>query len=190
MFIAAIVVAGTWFAARHLTHGEAHAESPVDKSVRTQEVASVSIDTPDSPRHERRLPITELRDLLSTKPGDLLDEQKLEADRRALQHALAAHGYLAATVEPASVTFKKNGAAYVVFDVERGPMFHVRTVAVTGARGEFANVVRVSTGDEAVSARFERARTSLAEITKSTVELHVREDLSTATVDIELATTP
>ena len=170
-----------------------HAEA-VLKRVRTQEVQSVSIDTPRSPRDERRLPISELRTLLATKAGDLLDEQKLEADRRALEATLVARGFLAATVSPASVTFADNGGAYVVFDVDRGPMYRLRSITVTGPGEADAGVVTLSPGDDAIRSRIERARQSLADAlahraTRSHVEVQVHEDPATASVDVELATT-
>ncbi len=194
MFLAAVAVAGTWMLARHQPQGSAHAEAVAQLTVRTQEVLSVSIDTPHSPRDERRLPIAELRALISTKPGDLLDEKRLAADRGALEASLVARGFLAAKVAPASVTFAKTGAAYVVFDVTRGPMFHLRSIKVTGPGEADADVVTLSEGDDAIQSRIERARQTLADVlshkaTKSRVELHVHEDLSTASVDLELATT-
>ena len=193
MFLAAVVVAGTWMAARHLPQGEAHAGAVAIEAVRTQEVQSISIDTPKSPRDERRLPIAELRSLISTKTGDLLDETKLEVDRKALQAALVARGFFAAQIARASVTFGKNGGAYIVFDVERGPMFRLRSVTVTGPGEVDAEVVTLSVGDDAIGARIERARQTLAEAhahraPKSTVEVRVHEDPATASVDVELAT--
>ena len=193
MFLAAVVVAGTWVAARHLPQSEAHAES-VEKAVRTQEVQSISIDTPSSRRDERRLPISELRMLLTTKPGDLLDVQKLESDRKSIEATLVARGYLAARVAPASVTFAKNGGAYVVFDVERGPMYRLRSITVTGPGEADLDVVTLSSGDDAIRSRIDRARQTLAETiahrsTKSRVELRLTEDRATASLDVELATT-
>jgi outer membrane protein assembly factor BamA len=191
MFLAAVVVAGTWMAARHLPRGEAHAGAVIEQEVRTQEVQSISIDTPRSPRDERRLPISELRTLLSTKSGDLLDQNKLAADRRALEDALVARGFLAATVAPASVTFSKYGGAYVVFDVERGPMFRLRAVNVIGPGELDADVVTIATGDDAVRSRIERARMTLADAVahrKLTVEMKLREDRTAATVDVDLIT--
>ena len=185
MFLAALVVAGTWMAAKHLPHGEAHAES-VEKQVRTQEVQSVSIDTPNSPRDERRLPIAELRSLLATKPGDMLDAQKLEADRKAIQDSLVARGFLAAQVAPASVVFADNGGAYVVFDVARGPMYRLRSITVTGLRAADANVVTLSTGDDAIQSRIERSRQTLAEAAKATIEVKLHEDPASASLDVEL----
>lgn len=191
MFLAAVVVAGTWVAAHELPRGEAHAGAVVAPAVRTQEVQSISIDTPRSPRDERRLPIQELRTLLSTKPHELLDDQKLARDRRVLEDALVARGYLAATVEPASVTFTKNGGAYVVFDVERGPLFRLGEVKVSGPAAGDADVVTIATGDEAVRSRIERARQTLADAVAHrgiTVELALREDRATATLAVDLIT--
>ena len=193
MFLAAVVVAGTWMAAKHLPHGEARADA-VEQQVRTQEVQSVSIDTPRSRRDERRLPISELRSLLATKPGELLDEHALETDRRALQDALVARGFLAATVAPASVTFAKSGGAYVVFDVDRGPMYRLRSVTVTGPGEVDASVVTLSPGDDAIPTRIERARQALSDAiahraSRSRVEVRLHEDPATASVDVELATT-
>lgn len=194
MFLAAVVVTGTWVAARHLPRGEAHAMSAALVEVRTQEVQSISIDTPRSPRDERRLPISELRTLLTTKPGEMLDQQKLEADRKSLETTLVSRGFLAAKVAPASVTFAKNGGAYIVFDVDRGPMYRLRSVTVTGPGAADADVVTLSPGDDAIRARIERSRQMLADTiarraTRSLVEVHVHEDPATASLDVELATT-
>lgn len=189
MVLAALVVAGTWLAAHELPRGEAHAGSVLEDPVRTQEIVSVSIDTPSSPRDERRIPIQELRALLATKPGELLDEQKLATDRRAIQGALVARGFLAATVAPASVTFRKNGGAFVVFDVDRGPLYRLGEVTVTGPGS--TDLVTIATGDEAVRARLDRARQTLAEAVahrKLTVEMKLREDRASATVDVDLIT--
>jgi len=153
----------------------------------------VSLDTPRSPRDERRLPIAELRGLLATRPGDLLDADKLDGDRRALEAALRARGFLAATVAPASITFATRGGAYVVFDIERGPMFRIGKIRITGPGEADAGVVTLSSGDDAVASRIERARQTLADVLSrgaggSRVELFVHEDRETATVDVELST--
>lgn len=187
MFLAAMVVAGTGLAARYVHHGEARAAA-VAKPVRTQEVQSVSIDTPTSPRHERRIPIAELRALLETKPGELLDQQALVHDRKAIESALVARGYLAAKVEEAHVTFAKTGGAYVVFDVDRGPMFRLRAITVTGPGAKEADVVTIASGDEALPARIERAKQTLADATKLQVEVVLHEDEKAASLDVELVT--
>ncbi len=193
MFLAAMVVAGTWFAATHLPTSEARAESTQLQHA-PQEVLSVAIDTPQSTRESRRLPLAELRSLITTRPGEQLDAFKLEADRRAIEDALVARGYLGAHVASPSVTFAKAGGAYVVFDVDRGAMYHLRSITVTGPGEHDAGVVTLSTGDDAVRSRLERARQALAEVlanraSKSRVELHVHEDPATASLDVELATT-
>lgn len=187
VFFAAVVVAGSGLAARYVKHGEA-TTNEVAKAVRTQEVQSVSIDTPYKPRDERRIPIAELRSLLTTKPGELLDEQALAADRKAIQSALVARGYLTAHVDEAEVTFTKNGGAYVVFDVARGPMYRFRTITVTGPGAKDADVVTIATGDEALPSRIERAKQTLADASRLSVEVVLHEDEKTASVDVELQT--
>jgi outer membrane protein assembly factor BamA len=185
--LAAMVVAGTGLAARYVKHGEA-STSAVAKAVRTQEVQAVSIDTPYKPRDERRIPGAELRSLLVTKPGDLLDEQALVHDRKAIQDALVARGYLTAHVDEAHVTFTKNGGAYVVFDVARGPMYRFRTITVTGPGAKDAEVVTIATGDEALPVRIERAKQTLADAANLSVEVVLHEDEKTATVDVDFVT--
>jgi hypothetical protein len=189
MFLAAVIVVGTWFAAHHLPHGEARAESTTSLvASRPQQVQSVSIDTPVSAREARRLPLAELRALLTTKPGDQLDAFKLEADRRALEESLVARGYLAAQVSAPSVTFGKNGGAFVVFDVDRGPMYRVRSVKVTGPGAN--EVITVSEGDEAIRTRVDGARQALVDAsrTKAPVDVVLHEDAATASLDVELVT--
>ena len=187
MFLAAVVVAGTGLAARYVHHGEAHADA-VSKRVRTQEVQSISIDTPTAPRHERRLPIAELRQLLGTKTGDLLDEQTLVTDRKALEANLIARGYLAAKVSDAQVTFSKTGGAYVVFDVERGPMYRFGSITVTGPGAKAADVVTISSGDDAIHSRIDRAQQTLADATKLSVDVVLHEDEKTGSLDVVLVT--
>ena len=189
MFLAALVVAGTWVAAHHLPHGEAFAESATSVAAsRPQQVQSVSIDTPSSTREARRLPLAELRALITTKPGEQLDAFKLDADRRALEESLVARGYLAAHVAAPSVTFGKNGGAFVVFDVDRGPMYHVRNVEVTGPNANA--VITLSPGDEAIGTHVDRARQALVDAsrTKSPVDVQLHEDAATASLDVTLTT--
>jgi hypothetical protein len=187
VFLAAVVVAGTGLAARYLHRGEAYAEA-VMKPVRTQEVQSVAIDTPSLPRQEHRIPSAELRSLLATKPGEMLDAQALVHDRKAIQDALVARGYLSATVDEAHVTFAKTGGAYVVFDVTRGPMYRLRTITVTGPGAKDADVVTIASGDEALPARIERAKQTLADATRLQVEVVLHEDEKAASLDVELQT--
>ena len=102
-----------------------------------------------------------------------------------------ARGYLAARVAPASVTYGARGA-YIVFDIERGPMFHLRSVTVTGPGQRDAAVVRLAAGDEAIRDRLALARQALADSFAhrggKQVELLVSTDPAAAAVDVELAT--
>jgi outer membrane protein assembly factor BamA len=194
MFLAALAIAGTWVAAKYAPRGEARAEVQALVQVRTQEVVSVAFDTPSSPRHERLLPLAEMRSALTTKSGDLLDETTLATDRVAVETVLKQRGYLAATIATPSVTFTKNGGAYVVFDVERGPLFRIRSVTVTGPGESERDVVTIAAGDDALPARIEHAKQVLAEALAhksklARVELRVHEDLAAAAVDVELVTT-
>src|SRR4029079_7007337 len=91
-----------------------------------QEVRSVALDG-------HRLMASQLRQVIETRPGAQLDSDGLKRDRDAMEHALADLGYLAAKVSPAVVTFDAAGAAYVTFEIDQGPMFHLRNIAVTGA---------------------------------------------------------
>ena len=81
----------------------------------------------------------------------------------------------------------------VEFDVEKGPLYRVRTVTVTGP-GEREALMTLLPGDDANADRISRARQMLAEsIERRTrgkvgVELTVRPDPATASVDVELAT--
>lgn len=186
LVIAALAIGGG-LAARYLPAKEAQAdEAPAQISTGgAQVVRSVAIDG------GRNLPYAALRSVLATKAGDALDAQRLEHDRAALAAELADRGYLAAKVAPASVTFARGGA-YVVFDIEPGRMFHLRTITVTGPGRRDADVVTLAAGDEAIRERIARARQSLADTYArrggKLVELTVRPDAAAAAVDVELAT--
>ncbi len=161
----------------------ASAETP--SIARLQEVRSIGFDGTG-------LPLARLREAVTTHTGDQLDPAQLDRDREALAHALAAMGYLAARVAPPAVTFDPTGAAYVMFDVETGAQFHLRSVEVTGP-GKDAAVVTLSPGDLAVQGRIEQARQSLADGLArrgkpAGVELSVHTDLGAAAVDVTLAT--
>jgi hypothetical protein len=140
----------------------------------------------------RKLPQAALRAVISTKAGDRLDERQLERDRAAIE----ARGHLSAKVSPASVTHGPRGGAYVVFDVEPGPMYHLRSVTVTGPGQRDADVVRLAAGDEASHDRIARARQALADTLArrggkqvgKQVELVVTTDEAAAALDVELAT--
>jgi len=130
--------------------------------------------------------------VVSTKVGDRVDEAQLERDRAAIQAELEGRGYLAARVAPASVTYGARGGAYIVFDIERGPMFHLRSVSVTGPGQRDAAVVRLAAGDEAIPGRLSLARQALADSYArrggKQVELLLTKDAATAELDVELAT--
>ncbi len=178
-----LVVAGAVVAIRQLPE-EAQAAAPpaLDRWL----VQSIAIDG------GRLLPRSALRAVVSTKVGDRLDERRLERDRAAIEAELEARGHLSAKVAPASVTHGPRGGAYVVFDVEPGPMYHLRSVTVTGPGQREADVVRLAAGDEASHVRITRARQALADTLArhggKQVELVVTTDEAAAALDVELAT--
>ena len=78
-----------------------------------------------------------------------------------------------------------------MFDIERGPLYRVRSVTVTGPGTLDADVVTLSSGDDAVRARIDRAKQTLAEAVahrRLSVEMRLHEDRKTATVDVDLIT--
>jgi outer membrane protein assembly factor BamA len=177
LVVAAAIATWAMAIAHHAPEGQASAEP---QTVRAQEVQSVSFDG-------RSLPIAALRDLVSTRPGELVDAQKLERDRATIQTALEARGFLAAHVAPASVVFASNGGAYVTFVVDQGLPFHIRTVTLTGASERDA-VVTISPGDIAVAERIERARQAVADSipSRGKVTVRMRTNLAASVVDLEL----
>ena len=186
VFVVALVIVAAWLMIRRGPVTSANAETAVDRPIsRLQEVRSVSLDG-------HRLPAARLRAVLETHPGEQLDAARLRRDQGAMERALSDLGYLAAHVEPAQVTFDAAGAAYVTFEVDQGPMFHLRNVEITG-QGKDAAVVTLAPGDDAVCGRIEQARQSLAgglarRGRPSAVELSVHTDLAAAAVDVVLAT--
>jgi len=180
-----IAAAASWAVIRHLPEEEAHAQAIISNRVQAGVVRGVAIDG-------QELPLAQLRALVGTRPGAGLDTQQLAIDRDAITGLLVARGYLAAKVAPPSVTYGGDGV-YVVFDVEKGPLYRVRTVTVTGP-GEREALMTLLPGDDANADRISRARQMLAEsIERRTrgkvgVELTVRPDPATASVDVELAT--
>lgn len=186
----AIVIAGVivavWAMFRHGPVTTASAEVAVrGPAPRLQEVRSVSLDG-------RKLLSSQLREVIETRPGAQLDAEGLRRDRDAMERELADLGYLAAKVSPADVTFDRSGAAYVTFDIDQGPMFHLRNIEVTGP-GKDATIVTLVPGGDAIRSRIERARQELAESLArrgrpATVELSVRTDVGAAAVDVVLAT--
>ena len=183
LVMTAVVVAGAWLAARYLTASEADAQPPI---VRTQEVQSVAIEG-------RTLPLAALRAVLATRPGELLDAQRLEHDRGALEAELATRGYLSARVDPASVTFGASGGAFVSFQITQGPVFHFRTIRVVGATENETGVVTISSGEEANPSRIERARQQLiANLARhggkaKQVVVSTHSEAAQASVDVELS---
>ena len=156
-------------------------------SARTFDVRSVAIDGGHG------LPLAALRSVLHTEVGRTLEDAALDHDRAALETALEERGYLAAHVSQPSVTYDAQGGAYVVFDIERGPMFHLRSVEITGPGEREVGVVTLSAGDEAVRERVEHARQALLDTfaargRKAEVELTQRTDFAAAAVDVVLTT--
>lgn len=187
-FVVAAVIIAAWVLFRQLPSATTSAEAAVDRPVpRLQQIRSVSLDG-----EGRRVLSSRLRDVLETRPGQQLDTARLARDRDAMEHELAGLGYLAARVEPAVITFDGAGAAYITFEIDQGKLFHLREVAVTGP-GKDAAVVTLARGDDAVRARIDQARKTLAaglarRGKPGAVELSVRTDLATAAVDVTLAT--
>lgn len=154
LVLTVIALAVGWVGIRHLPE-EAQAE-PVALKGRPQEVLSVSLDG-------RGLPTAALREVLSTRPGELIDLATVERDRAALTEALVARGYLAAQVAAPRVTFGAGGVAYVTFPIKQGPLFHIRSVNVAGASAAEAGVVTFAGGDVADADRIARARKAVEE---------------------------
>src|SRR6185436_18063159 len=173
-----------WAGIRQLPASEAQADTA--PALDRRQVQSIALDG------GRNLPSSALRAAVSTKVGDLLDDRKLAADRAAIEAELEARGYLAAKVSPANVTYGPHGGAYIVCDIERGPMFHLRSVSVTGPGQRDAAVVRLAAGDEAIPGRLSLARQALADSYArrggKQVELLLTKDAATAELDVELAT--
>jgi len=165
-----------------LPEGQAAAEGHAS---RPQEIQSVAFDGAD-------LPVAALRSVLTTRTGDLLDGDKLAADRASLQKTLVARGYLDARVDPAQVLFDESGGAFVTFAVAPGAMFHVRDVHVVGAAERDTGIVTLAKGAVASADRVERARDALATRLRvrgkaAAVAVTLAPDTETASVDVVLA---
>lgn len=186
VFVVALVIVAGWLMLRHGPVTTANAETAVDRPIaHLQQVRSVSLDGP-------RVASAQLRAVLATRAGEQLDAGRLARDRDAMERALADLGYLGARVEPAQVTFDAAGAAYVTFELDQGPVFHLRNIEVTGP-GKGATVLTLAPGDAAVRDRIERARSGMADGLArrgrpASVELSVHTDLAAAAVDVVLAT--
>jgi outer membrane protein assembly factor BamA len=178
---------GVWVA-----HGRPDAAAPPGGAARAvpgggppQQVQAIAFEG------GRGVPQAELRGALATRVGDLLDAERLERDRSAIEDALAARGYLAAKVPAPSVTFVEGHGAFVVFDLEQGPQFLVRAVVVSGPGRRESDAVRLTAGDVASRDRLARARDALADRLGrrgTQVELRTTVDVAAAAVDVELAT--
>jgi outer membrane protein assembly factor BamA len=152
--------------------------------VATQQIQSVALDG------GRGLPLAALRAVLATHRGDQLDANRLVKDRSALEAELAQRGYLEARVEPATVTFSSSGGAYITFEIAAGRVYRLGAVTVKGASPKDA-VVTLTTGDDALAERIERARQTLADNLErhgkpANVTVALRPDRASATVDVEL----
>ena len=162
---------------------QAEAEATVAVAV-TQQIESVALDG------GRGLPLAALRAVLATHRGEQLDANRLVTDRSALEAALAQRGYLEARVEPATVTFSSSGGAYITFSIAAGRVYRFGAVTVKGASPKDA-VVTLTTGDDALAERIERARQTLADNLErhgkpANVSVALRPDRSAGTVDVEL----
>lgn len=178
--VVAIVCA---FAVVHnLPEGDAYAAPAV---VKTKEVHSISIDG-------LGLPMAALRDAMETEVGAVVDTETLERDRLALARALTDRGYLAAKVAPPVVTFGTSGGALVVFDIDRGPLYHVRTISLDG-QGWSTGVMPIVSGDAASVERLERVRQAVQATlgrhgTQLRVELAIEPDHADAMIDVRYST--
>jgi outer membrane protein assembly factor BamA len=131
-----------------------------------------------------------LRSVLTTQPGELVDDAKLGRDRDALAAALAARGYFAARVEAPRVVVGDAGA-FVTFAIDLGAQFRVRTVTVAGAAQRDTGVITLAAGEIFAAERVARAREALADRLaargkQSAVEARVMPDLAAGVVDVEL----
>ena len=121
----------------------------------------------------------------------MLDDTRLERDRIAIERELNARGYLSARVPAPSVTMA--GGAYIVFDIERGPLFTLRSITVTGPGKDHAGVLTLAPGDDALGDRISRAGQAATDTLarhgkRSEVEIKLATDPIAATVDVELVT--
>lgn len=178
-----LALASAFFVVRELPENEADAET--SHATRPQEIQSVGLDG-------RNLPTSALREVLSTRAGDLLDATRLDHDRVALETTMTARGYLAAKVAAAAVEFDSSGGAFVTFAIVPGPLFHVRSVELVGAADRDAGVVTIAQGQIVMADRLEHARDALAERLlargkQGSVTVELKPDLATATVDVILA---
>jgi outer membrane protein assembly factor BamA len=181
-----ICAAAAGFVVLHeLPENEAEADG---RASRPQEVQSVALDG-------YGLPVAELRAALATHAGDTLDAAKLEHDRSALEAVLVDRGYLSAHVQAAHEMFDSNGGAFVTFAIAQGPVFHVRSVEVTGAPERDAGIVTIAKGEVVRADLLEHARAAMAErlvargikLAGASVAVEMRPDEAAAVVDVVLS---
>ena len=174
-------VAAVWVVVRHLP---AENEASAGPAEHPQQIKGVSLDALDN---GHALPVSALRAVLDTQPGDLLDATHLEHDRVALRTVLEGRGFLGARVDAPSVTFS-GGGAYVVFAVSCGTVYHFRTITTTGVRARDAGLVTIGAWDSASPERVERVRQALADVSGGKpVVATLRTDAAANAVDVEFA---
>ncbi|HEY1556782.1 MAG TPA: POTRA domain-containing protein [Kofleriaceae bacterium] len=186
LLVAAMLAVAGWGVV-HLCAGEAIAAEPrlTLASAGPQVIAGVALDG-------HGLATAGLRGVLATLPGTQLDAARLTHDRDALRDTLVARGYLAARVSAPAVTLDASGAAFVTFAIAQGPLYRVRSVAVTGASARETGIITLATGDVALAERIASARVALADRLaargkRGEVSAHVVPDDAAAAVDVELA---
>ena len=184
--IAAVAVCAL-VAVRYLPHNEAKAARIPPTSAELREVKSIAF------AGGWGMPYAALRAQVTTQIGELLDDTQLERDRQSIERELNSRGYLAARVTAPSVTHAPEGGAYVVFDIERGPLFTLRSIQVSGPGKDHAGVITLAPGDDALGDRISRAGQAVTDTLarhgkRSMVEIKLATDPIAATVDVELVT--
>jgi len=154
----------------------------------TRRVESIAIDG-------RGLPLARMRAALSTTIGSDVDTGSLARDRAALEDVLAARGYLSARVASPIVTYGPSGGVYVMFDVDRGPLYHVRSITLAGPGWDSAGVVTLVPGDEALPERLDYVRRTAEHTlanhgTPARIELSMTRDAFAHLVDVTLRLSP
>jgi len=186
MLLVAVAVCAL-VAVRYLPHNEAKAAEIQSVEAPSRDVKSVAF------AGGWGMPYAALRAAVSTQIGEKLDDTQLERDRQAVERELNSRGYLAAHVTAPSVTLAPEGGAYIVFDIERGPLFTLRTIQVTGPGKDHAGVITLAPGDDALGDRISRAGQAVTDTLArhgkhSNVEIKLATDPIAATVDVELVT--
>lgn len=160
---------------------EASADNP-----HPQQILGVSFDGGDA-KSGHGLPVSALRGVLATKPGDTLDPATLAHDRAALHDLLASRGYLAATIDAPTVTFS-SGGAYVVFSIAVGDRYHFRDISLAGVGAREAGLVTIGAWDTASLERVERVRQALEAAVHQPVAARITTDAAASAVDVQFAT--